>query len=145
MIDLIRHLVGHPPLEHTLKLLVPPAGRPDLTIGDNFMLTCRYADGSLATLVYTDRGGDSAGKERIEAHWDGRTAVIDDFRGLTIHGTPALTLARAETDKGHRALLARFMDHVAGRVPAPIPIEEILETSRFAIALDGEARRESGH
>ncbi len=139
MIDLLRHLAGSPVARHAVVPVAPPPGRPDLPLGDNVAVTLRHADGSLSTLVYTSVGDPSAGKESLEAHWDGRTARIDDFRALEIAGA-APPVRREAPDKGHREILRRFLEHVLGRGAAPIPIEEIFETSRLAIVLEASCR-----
>ena len=138
MVDLIGHLVGQPVTAHAIHALAPPAGRGDLPLGDNFQLSCRYADGSIANLLYTSLGSAAAGKERIEVHWDGHTAVIEDFKGLRVNGADHVT--RQQPDKGHREILGRFVEHASGRGPAPIPAEEILALTRFMLDLDREMR-----
>jgi predicted dehydrogenase/threonine dehydrogenase-like Zn-dependent dehydrogenase len=140
MVDLLAFLVGQPVVRHELQLLAPPAGRDDLAAGDNFSLGLRHADGSLSTLTYTSLGHAALGKERLECHWDGRSAVLDDFRRLTVAGIDGADRALDPADKGHAALLARFVEHVAGEQPAPIPWDEILTTSRLVLQLDRLAR-----
>ncbi len=138
MLDLLRHLVGAPVVAWRVLPLAPPPGRDDLPLGDNIAVSLRYADGSLATLSYTSLGDAALGKERIEAHWDGVSAVMDDFRSLAFGGdAPARRMAPA---KGHRALLEAFLEHAAGRAEAPIPVEECLETSRLVLELAAAAR-----
>jgi predicted dehydrogenase len=140
MIDLLSHLVGRPRTDHSIQLLVPPAGRSDLPLGDNFILHCRYADGSLTTLTYTSLGDADAGKERVELHWDGKSAVADDFRSLRLHGTDADDQSRERPDKGHLEMLRRFIEHASSGGPEPIPWEEALDVSRFVLDLDAEIR-----
>jgi predicted dehydrogenase len=140
MIDLLGHLVGAPRTDHVLQPLGPTAARDDLPRGDNFVLTCRYADGSLTTLSYTSLGHPSAGKERIECAWDGRLAVLDDFRALTVHGVTGADCSWESVDKGHMEILRRFVEHAAGGGPEPIPWPEILDVSRFVLELDARAR-----
>jgi predicted dehydrogenase/threonine dehydrogenase-like Zn-dependent dehydrogenase len=140
MIDLLGHLVGAERTGHALQTLVPPTGRDDLPLGDNFVLSCRYADGSIASLTYTSLGAAGAGKERIEGSWDGKTAVIEDFRTLAVHGVRGANRTWERIDKGHAALLARFVEHAAGRAPEPVPWPELLDASRFVLELDAEAR-----
>jgi len=144
MIDLLGHLVGAPRTGHTIEVLAPPTGGGDLPRGDNFVLTCRYADGSVTTLTYTSLGHAAAGKERIECHWDGRTAVIDDFRGFTVHGLAGRDRSWETIDKGHAELLRRFLEHAAGEGPEPIAWPEILDVSRFVLDLDAETRGADG-
>jgi predicted dehydrogenase len=140
MIDLLRHLTGSPRTWHAIRAAFPPAGRGDLLLGDNVTLTCGYADGSVSTLIYTSEGHAAAGKERIELHWDGCTAIADDFRRLRGHGVAGLDASREVPDKGHRELLRRFVAHVRGEGPPPIPVAEILDASRFVLELDREIR-----
>ena len=139
MIDLLGHLVGQPRTEYSLSTLAPGAAG-GLPLGDNFSLTCRYADGSLTTLTYTSLGHPGAGKERLECYWDGRSAVLDDFRRLELHGAPGSTEPREAPDKGHATLLRRFVEHARGEGPAPIPLDEILDVSRLVLRLDAQAR-----
>jgi predicted dehydrogenase/threonine dehydrogenase-like Zn-dependent dehydrogenase len=140
MIDLLRHLVGHEIVRSEIVPLAPPAGRADLPLGDNFVVTLRYTDGSLSQLTYTSLGNPAAGKERVEAHWDGQSAVIDDFRRLWVAGSPEPPL-RPAPDKGQRELLARFIAHVRGEADAPIPLNELFEVGRLVLELDRRARR----
>jgi len=141
MIDLLGHLVGYPRTEHALHAV---AGRDDLPLGDNFVLACRYADGSLATLTYHAVGHVAAGKELIECSWDGRTAVIDDFRRLQVHGVAGSDRVWEAQDKGHAEILRRFVEHAAGRETEPIPSPEFLDVSRFVLELDAELRGGGG-
>jgi predicted dehydrogenase/threonine dehydrogenase-like Zn-dependent dehydrogenase len=136
MIDLLRFLTGTPRREHQLQILAPTSDHP---LGDDFVLTCRHTDGSVTTLTYTSRGATAAGKERIEAHWDGRSAVIDDFRSLSVDGAASKEV-RPAPDKGHLELMRRFLRHAAGSGPEPIPWAETLEASRFVLELDREMR-----
>lgn len=140
MIDLLRHLVGSRRVAHAIHVAVPPAGRGDLVLGENFSLTCAHADGSVSTLVYTSEGNPGTGKERLELHWDGVSAVIDDFKSLRTEGLGGLAADRPAPDKGHRELLRRFVAHVAGTGDEPIPLPELLDVSRFALELDREIR-----
>ncbi len=140
MIDLLGLLVGRRRTGQLLQPLQPGGGRADLPLGDNFALSCAYADGSVATLTYTSLGHEEAGKERLECLWDGRTAVFDDFRRLQLHGVSGADRSWEVPDKGHGALLGAFLDHCAGRGAEPIPWAEILDVSRFVLELDAQAR-----
>jgi predicted dehydrogenase len=140
MIDLLNHLVDRPRIAHALRPLIPSPTGAELPLGDNFVLTCSYSDGSLATLTYTSLGHSGAGKERFELHWDGASAVVRDFAGLTVHGRGAAGRSAQAVDKGHAELLRRFVEHASGRSAEPIPRSEILDVSRFVLDLDRQAR-----
>ena len=49
-------------------------------LNDNVVISIRFADGSVASVVYTADGSKAQAKERIEVFGGGRAAVIDDFR-----------------------------------------------------------------
>ncbi len=109
-------------------------------LGDDFVLSCRYGDGSLATLTYASIGNRDAGKERIECLWDGRTAVLDDYRKLEVHGVTGADRTWDRVDKGHAELLRRFLEHCAGRESEPISWAECLDASRLVLELDSALR-----
>jgi predicted dehydrogenase len=141
MIDLAGHLAGCAVASWSATPIAPPATRSDLTTGDNVSIALRHDDGSLATIVYTALGHKDAGKETIEAHWDGASARIDDFRGLIVHGRRG-GIASHEPDKGHRELMRRFVAYASGRAEPPVPHEAIFATSRLAIEIDASFHRE---
>jgi predicted dehydrogenase/threonine dehydrogenase-like Zn-dependent dehydrogenase len=140
MLDLLRFLVGSPRTSADVLPLAPPPGRHDLSIVDNLAVHLGYVDGSIATLSYTSLGNPAAGKERLELHWDGKTAVIDDFRSLTVWGEEARGREGGAPDKGHAELLKRFLDHAAGTSPAPIAWNDVVDVTRLTFDLDDAVR-----
>jgi hypothetical protein len=107
--------------------------RPD----ENFSASFLFEDGSSASLVYTSLGNPALPKERFEAHWNGKSAVLDDFRALSFPGTTGLDRSGAQ-DKGHAAALTAFLDAIRDGQSFPIPWEELASTTRLAIELDRE-------
>lgn len=102
--------------------------------GDNFHLTLTYADGSVATIVYVAGGDRSAGKERIEAHGAGRSAVIDDFRRVALHGGAGVKRPRNRVrDKGHAAAMAAALRFFREGGEPPIPYVRLVETTRVTL------------
>ena len=55
------------------------AGQP-LAAAQSFNVALDFSDGSLATIFYSASGGGQLGKEYVEAHSAGRSAVLDDFK-----------------------------------------------------------------
>lgn len=85
---------------------------------DNTSVTITFADGSIATIVYTGQGAASLLKERIEIFGGGEAVVIDDFMRLERHGartTGAKEERLRRMDKGHAALIGNFIAAVNGR------------------------------
>ncbi len=138
MYDVFRALTGAA-VERASAM--PLAGRgPDLLANDNFTATIRYEDGSVATLLYTAIGPKQGlPKERIEIFCDGSAYIVDDFCQLTEAGRPA-PLWAGEVDKGHAEEIRRFGACVAKGADAPIPIDEIIETTALALTIEEQLR-----
>ena len=49
---------------------------------DNVTITLSFSDGSLATIHYFANGGKSLSKKKISVHFDGRSAIIENFKSL---------------------------------------------------------------
>ncbi len=140
MIDLCRFLVGAP----ITRATVMPGGAgaaDDDPAADNFQILLGYADGSTAAILYTSRGSRAHPKERVECHWDGCTAQIDDFRGLYVAGRAGAPSGAASPDKGQMAMWRACLVALTSGGPAPTPWGEVLETARAAIALESLRRQ----
>ena len=95
----------------------------------------KYADGSLACIQYVVTGSASLGKEYIESHWDGKSAVLADFKSYVEHGRSRQDVRAEQIDKGQLQLLAEFLRRIRASESSPIAIAEILQTSRVTINL----------
>lgn len=120
--------------EEAVEVTALPASAPDghHVPRDNFSASLRFRDGSLCTLTYTATGHDRLGKERLEAFWDGRAAVLDDYRSLTFHGGGE-DLRSRRVEKGHAEELAAFVAAVRDGGDWPIPLWQQVEATRIAL------------
>src|SRR2546426_11945672 len=59
------------------------------------------ADGSPAAVIYDAAGASALPKESIEAHFDGQSIVIDDFRELVSYDGRKRRRHRGVRGKGH--------------------------------------------
>ena len=82
---------------------------------DNMAVTVRYRGGSLATVYYACTGNSATGKERVELYAGGKSAILEDFRELTLAGFPGKSTSLKAIDKGHAQLLANFVAAVQGK------------------------------
>lgn len=94
----------------------PELGRP-LAGARSFSAVLDFPGGTRATIVYAADGASALGKEYVEAHSGGRSAVLDDFRSLKLYG-PGRPRSRSSrsADKGHFAqfeALRRWVDGTA--------------------------------
>ena len=79
-------------------------------------------------------------KEQIEIHADGRTFEIVDFQVARETGRETPLWQGPAPRKGQDGMWRAVIDALVGGGQAPIPIEELLETARAVIALEGARR-----
>jgi predicted dehydrogenase len=116
-VDLACWLIGAVPDGVTATAPVRPGGTRR-TAGC-FTVGLTFGDGSLAEIAYLDAGSPLLPKEYVEVHANGRSAVVDDFRSVTLHGANgrARQVKLHGQDKGHKAQLAAFAALVLGGEP----------------------------
>jgi len=134
IIDLFRSLVGHPVVSLSCSPLrgANPAARGN----DNFTLTLEYADGSVATLIYSALGHPDIPKERMEVFFDQKAFILDDYVSMSAHGLGGARINLKSADKGHQAEWGAFISAVASGERFPIPWEELVETWRVSWQAD---------
>jgi len=133
-VDLLRFVAGAPIVEWR-RADMQSAAR------DTVSLQFRFAEGSLGTVHYFTNGSKSFPKERLEIFTSGRVLQLDNFRRLSGFGWPGFsTFNLWRQDKGQKACVKAFVDAVRSGGPAPIPFAEIIEVSRIAIEIAGDAR-----
>lgn len=138
MLDLLRAFSGAP---LTRAAVLSGGGGPEGDpAADTFHLALGYADGSTASLLYTSRGSMRHPKEQIEIHADGRTFEIVDFQVARETGRETPLWQGPAPRKGQDGMWRAVIDALVGGGQAPIPIEELLETARAVIALEGARR-----
>jgi len=119
-IDFLTWLNGSVPVSVHAAALSPAAGVPDTVA---FTLTFR--NGSIGTVAYFANGDKSLPKERVEVFASGVSAVIDDFKSLSIHAKRRRTEKRLfSQDKGQKEQMRRFIEAVRRKENEPIPFEE---------------------
>jgi predicted dehydrogenase len=139
-IDLARFLVGAP----ISSLQVKTAGA-DCPVDDIAALQLGFSDGSLASIRYLSNGHRGYPKERVELFAAGSAVRIDNWRTMRGWGVTGITTRLPhKQDKGHATLAGAFVRAVRGEGAAPIPPEELLEVSRWAIRAAELASRGGG-
>jgi polar amino acid transport system substrate-binding protein len=108
-----------------------------LSLNQGFQVCLGFSDGSVATIFYTARGASALGKEYIEAHAARRTAVLSDFRLLTLmDGRDVRENRSRRVDKGHVAQLRHAYQVLSGaaadRDPDPLQSMEVTLAARRA-------------
>lgn len=104
---------------------------------DNFCATIGYQDGSVGNLVYTALGPKQGlPKERIEVFCDGDAYIVDDYKSLVRASDSKILWQSNEVDKGHFEELSRLGEAIANGSEAPIPFEQIVETTAVALHIE---------
>jgi len=131
-LDFFHFLAGAPPVR-VQGSAMDNAGR---YVDDNFALTVEFADGSVGALTYTACGDRSLPKERVEVFSGEATAILDDFRVLTLSraGKSHRRRTRFGQDKGHAAELRAFLSHVDISSPEVVPFDELVASSLATLA-----------
>jgi predicted dehydrogenase len=131
-IDFLIYLVGAPPVR------LSAAGLPDAGASheENAIITLEFPDGSVGTVAYLANGDRALPKERLEVSSGGRTAVLEDFRRLETYAAGARRVQRSwlRQDKGHAAQWRAFAAAIRAGGPPPIPYDQLLASSRAALA-----------
>ncbi len=141
-VDWARSVIGSP--IHS----VAATGLPDGTqyASDNIAVTLRFADGSVANLLYLANGDRSIAKEFFEVFCQGAVARLHDFRELELARNGKVQKFKSVQDKGHHRELQLTIEAIRSGNPSPISFEELVEVTeatflvQHAIATGGVIR-----
>ncbi|QDQ40001.1 zinc-binding dehydrogenase [Legionella geestiana] len=103
--DLATWLAGSQPLSVSAEFQGgPSAQNPDA------MVTIRYEDGSVATVIYTTCGNTAAGKEYVEIQSGGKTLILHDYHSLVCFGCKPDIRKKDRLNKGQAGAIAEFVN-----------------------------------
>ncbi|MEX0788009.1 MAG: bi-domain-containing oxidoreductase [Anaerolineales bacterium] len=100
------------------------------------LIRIEFENGSLGTVEYSGHGDRAVSKERLEVSGSGYSAVLDDFRTLTLAEAGRRRTRRSwlRQDKGNRAAWEAFRDAIGRGGPPPIPYDQVFRVARATIA-----------
>ncbi len=132
-VDLACALAGADPVEAHAIGVEKPGVSP--LLNDNVCISLRFANGSVASIVYTADGAKAQAKEHVEVFGGGRSAVIDDFRSAEFFDgdTGHRRTRAASQDKGQAAMLKAWIDGIRSGTPAT-PASTLIAVSAATIA-----------
>jgi len=131
MLDLFEFLVDAEVESVCVEPLIPRSEH--LLNSDNVSVTVRYTDGSVCTLFYTALGAPHLSKEYVEIYVDGKVLVVDDFKALQIYPKSMKGWSGSVPDKGHSAALEAFGQAIRGINGWPIPLVDLVRTSKLSL------------
>lgn len=131
-LDLIIHLAGSDPLG--VNAQARQRSEEPLQSAQDFSVSIRFEDGSLGILLYGTGGAAAAGKEFVEAHREGRSGRIDDFRSVHLWGRGRRRSQRSRgQEKGHDEEMRIFAAVLSGELLPP-PVDSYLTSTEVAFA-----------
>jgi len=140
---------------HFIDLFVAVAGAPVVSIGatplreggheaQTVMFAVTLGDGSIGTIHYLANSSRKLPKERFEVNSDGRTVVIDNFRGVKSFGFKKIKSRKLWSQKkGHRQCIEAFLGAVKGE-KIELPSFEEIKNVTVATILAKESLRNGG-
>jgi predicted dehydrogenase len=141
-VDLARSVIGSP--IHSVAATGLPNGTEYAS--DNVAVALKFADGSVANLLYLANGDRSIPKEFVEVFCQGAIARLHDFRTLELARDGKIQKFKSVQDKGHRRELQLTIEAIRSGKPSPIPFEELVEVTEATLLVQhalatGEALR----
>jgi polar amino acid transport system substrate-binding protein len=131
-VDWARSVIGFPIQS------VSASGLPNGTqfAADNVAVTLKFADGSVANLLYLANGDRSIPKEFFEVFCQGAIARLDDFRTLELARDGKVQKFKSLQDKGHHGELQVTIEAIRDGKPSPIPFEELVEVTEATFLVE---------
>jgi predicted dehydrogenase/threonine dehydrogenase-like Zn-dependent dehydrogenase len=131
-VDWARSVIGSP--IHS----VTASGLPNGTqfAADNVAVTLKFADGSVANLLYLANGDRSIPKEFFEVFCQGAIARLDDFRTLELARNGKIQKFKSLQDKGHHRELQLTIEAIRDGKPSPISFEELVEVTEVTFLVE---------
>ncbi|MBL4709229.1 MAG: Gfo/Idh/MocA family oxidoreductase, partial [Flavobacteriales bacterium] len=118
-IDLVQHLTN----SH-IKSVAANAVVNSENLHDNVAISLELQNGSIATVSYFSNGSKQVSKEYIEVFSANKTAIIDDFKKLTLADNQVQNF-KGDQDKGYDQEISQFVKTIVEGTEAPIPAEEL--------------------
>lgn len=97
---------------------------------DTLVIIIKFKNGSLASICYFANGNTRMSKEYLEVYCNGSTAILDDFRKLTIFGKKKRKIKFTQ-NKGHTEEIKTFLSAVKNGKKTPISFSDIYWTTRM--------------
>ena len=132
-IDFARWVIGTRAVSVACVAAAPAGG--SVASAQRFVVAINFADGSVATIIYGVGGSHATPKEYVEAHSGGRSAIVDDYRTLTMYDRRGRRTRRvAKQDKGHSAQFGSLLRELGGTGRVELDPLESMATTLEALA-----------
>jgi predicted dehydrogenase/threonine dehydrogenase-like Zn-dependent dehydrogenase len=130
-LDTLQFITGSAP---TVVFTTAPADEGRRYSNDNMQISVTFANGSVGHISYLANGSAAMPKEYIEASGGGKSAIMDNFKRLTLFSGRGSSSKSYSGDKGHAAEMKAVVDAVCSG-KAPISMDSLIATSRASFAI----------
>ncbi len=133
-VDFICFLTGALPERIFAEELQQPGERA--VARDNVTITMHMSDGSLGTIHYLANGDTSVPKEYVEVFGGKKTAILDNFRSLSLHHDNKRRRKRLLNQaKGFNEEVSAFVEAIRTGGPMPISWESLVAVTRSTLLM----------
>jgi len=105
---------------------------------DNAVVTLKYEEGSLCTLIYTSLGNNCYPKEFCQVYYDGKIITIDDYKKINGYGVKISNLENKSSEKGQYEELIEFAKTIKRDGGYSIPLWQLEQASEISYLVEQE-------
>lgn len=103
---------------------------------DNFAVTIKYQDGSLANIIYTALGSADAPKETMEIYCGGGIVHLQDYKKVEFSGFNLPPFEPGSERKGHREEWIAFAESIRKGTGYPVPLWQLIQATEISLAVE---------
>ncbi|MEW5802942.1 MAG: bi-domain-containing oxidoreductase [bacterium] len=135
-IDFLTFINGSAPVSVYARAMETPA-----SLHDTVNISLSFQNGSIGSISYFSNGDKGLPKEQVEIYAHGSTAVLHDFKGLTLYTRGKKTDKKlAIQNKGQKEQVSLFLEAVLKGSGTVIPFEDIYRTSLATFKVEESIR-----
>ena len=97
-------------------------------------ITFSFRSGSIATIHYFTNGNNKLPKERLEVYQGGNIYYLNNYKYLSKNNING-SILRISQNKGYKEIIENFRDSIKFNKKFPIPLDEILLSSKILLEL----------
>jgi predicted dehydrogenase len=132
-VDFCSHIIGQNVVEVQAQCV--NTDNAGLIAEDNVSINLKYADGSVANILYVALGSGDLAKERCEIYANESVAVMENFCKTTCSGKLGKEKLAGKQAKGFTQELNAFFTSVRNGSEAPIPFDSLINTTEVGFAV----------
>lgn len=132
-IDFASHIIGQNVVEVQAQCV--STENAGLVAEDNVSINLKYADGSVANILYVALGSADLAKERCEIYANESVAVMENFNKTTCSGKLGKEKLVGKQAKGFNEELTAFFKAIKEGGESPIPYDSLINTTEVGFAV----------